>query len=59
MELATGCSVLCMSARAIESFSEEIRVMMKEKGGQLEQTKKPGQRFPIQKLGHLGNFQKK
>lgn len=48
-----------MSARAIESFSEEIRVMMKEKGGQLEQTKKPGQRFPIQKLGHLGNFQKK
>lgn len=58
MELATGCSVLHMSARAIESFSEEIWVMIKEKGGQLEQTKKTWTEIPHSKVRSLRQFSK-
>jgi len=40
--LTTGGKVLHISARAVESFSEEIWVMKKEKGGELEQIKTLG-----------------
>lgn len=44
MELTTGGNVLHISARAVQSFSEEIWVMKKEKGGARANKEKGGAR---------------
>lgn len=50
MELTTSGNILLISAKAVESFSGEIWVMKKEKGGQLEQTETLDREFPAQEL---------
>lgn len=48
MELTTGSNVLHISARAGGAFSEEIWLMKKVKGAQLEQTKTLDRDSPLQ-----------
>lgn len=57
--MTTGGNVLHISAKAIESSSEEILIVKKEEREHLDQIKPLDRDSPFKKLNGLGYFQKK